>query len=1505
MHGRFKINRSQLLSLVMPFLLFGCGGGGGESTSAVGSSSLSAAPSGGPVISQQTPFAYVQRELSSTKETRTKNFEKSLAAQGSRYPLDLLSPYAFVPGAKLKIRSGLTTDALDSEVLTEYFKSSDFDVKDLNVSADGERLVFAAHGPDNHPTDYTWNIYEYNFKTKAVRRIIAGDAKANAGDDTNPTYALDGSIIFSSDRSAGNPNSPIDNIVDEDQKPWCYKVGPDERPSLLHSMSSTGENILQLTYGRNFDVEPTTLKDGRIAFVRWTRTYQPISCPTTVSTQKLGINDVFSAAKVNPTGLALPTQWSSQQLCALAQDTPLGKVVATNHYRLLRITADGTDIDQLYQTVSLLGSDESFIAPDQLIQLENGKLATLLRHQYNSVMGGNVLRLDSPQQPNTDRIFGNFAPVDLVADNVDLYPNQRSLDGWYSAAWPYRDGTGRVLVSWSQCAAVTNGVSSFCRAGDSSGDIQSQYGIWVYDPNTDSRLPIVGAEQNALYSDVAISRPMIGADFPFEPFDPDFVDDLDTSRIVCREPENNAPVANAGVDQEGFTGQSVRLDGSKSADADGDKLTYYWTIISPAGTETLISDYLSVAPTITIKDRATYVVQLVVNDGKVDSLPDTMTLSVGNRAPSANAGEDKASIPGRELTLDGSGSKDLDGDSLTYLWRIVSKPETSSVMLMNADSVSPSITPDVYGDYVLELIVNDAYVDSAPDQMTISLRNGTPIANAGPDQTIHVSKSAYLNGSGSKDPENSPLSYRWTISSPVNPKAALTAADSATPVFTPSATGTYEVQLVVSDGTLMSMADKVLVQVTNTKPVANAGESKQISLNNVVMLDGSKSLDADGDVLTYRWTLTVPEGSQATLEGADTTSPTFSPDVYGDYKAQLVVNDGYEDSAPAQVSFSPNNHAPTADAGPDQKVALGQEITLDGSRSTDIDGDALTYEWTIITPASTTSILSDRTSVMPKVVINDRGTYVIQLVVNDGKLSSQPDTVSLEVDNVKPVADAGSDRLVTQGDPVKLDGSKSSDLDGDALSYVWRLVSAPAGSVASLTDAGSVQPSITPDVLGKYTVELIVNDGKVDSDPDQVVITSANVPPVANAGPDQQLSLNATATLDGSKSYDAEGNSLTYRWSLLSKPQGSTAALSSVVSVSPTFMMDKPGSYTVQLIVNDGIEDSEPDTVIITTVNTRPVAIAGLEQVVYQGGEANLDGSGSYDPDGDNLSYRWAFTTKPEGSQATIINAMTATPKFNVDKAGLFVAQLIVNDGKIDSYPDTVTLRAEAPVCDVSNATKRTLPVTIRDFRDYPSGGHPDFENYNTGVETGIVTNELGYLSEGGKPVYARATGGTKSTTNRMYFDQWYRDVSGVNITMPYTLELSRAAGSTVWSYINTDFFPIDGKGYGNMPAPAPDHNYHFTLEAHLVFDYAGGEQFTFKGDDDLWVYINGKLVIDIGGVHGVAERTVNLDSLARQLGIVKGGTYRFDLFFAERHTIKSNFMFQTNINLECVPKAN
>ena len=133
---------------------------------------------------------------------------------------------------------------------------------------------------------------------------------------------------------------------------------------------------------------------------------------------------------------------------------------------------------------------------------------------------------------------------------------------------------------------------------------------------------------------------------------------------------------------------------------------------------------------------------------------------------------------------------------------------------------------------------------------------------------------------------------------------------------------------------------------------------------------------------------------------------------------------------------------------------------------------------------------------------------------------------------------------------------------------------------------------------------------------------------------------------------------------------------------------------------------------------------------------------------------------------------------------------------------------------------------------------------------------------------------------------------------------MTREMGSTIWDYDNNKFFPIDDRGFGNSGMTSIDRNYHFTLETHLEFDYKGGEVFTFRGDDDLWLFINGKLAIDIGGVHSAIQKTIRLDEIADDLGITVGNRYSFDLFFAERHTVASSFKFQTNMDLECIPRT-
>jgi len=182
-------------------------------------------------------------------------------------------------------------------------------------------------------------------------------------------------------------------------------------------------------------------------------------------------------------------------------------------------------------------------------------------------------------------------------------------------------------------------------------------------------------------------------------------------------------------------------------------------------------------------------------------------------------------------------------------------------------------------------------------------------------------------------------------------------------------------------------------------------------------------------------------------------------------------------------------------------------------------------------------------------------------------------------DTSAPVADAGSDQNVSTGSLVTLDGSGSSDADGDSLTYSWSFTSVPDSSGATLSDSTVVNPTFTADLDGTYVISLVVNDGTEDSSPDTGTITAStdNSAPVANAGSDQNVTTGSLVALDGSGSSDADGDSLTYSWSITSAPEGSTAALSDATIMNPTISPDVVGNYSIQLIVNDGTEDSDAD----------------------------------------------------------------------------------------------------------------------------------------------------------------------------------------------------------------------------------------------------------------------------------------------------------------------------------------
>lgn len=710
-----------------------------------------------------------------------------------------------------------------------------------------------------------------------------------------------------------------------------------------------------------------------------------------------------------------------------------------------------------------------------------------------------------------------------------------------------------------------------------------------------------------------------------------------TASVTPQVTSNHAPVANAGPSQTVFVGTTVQLDGTASTDPDGLRITYSWSFVSvPTGSTASLGSPAGPTPTFVVDKSGNYTVQLVVSDGELTSAPSQVVISTKNSPPVANAGPNQTVPTKTTVQLNGSGSSDVDGNPLTYRWTIVSAPQGSTATLTNPTTVNSTFVTDLKGTFVIQLIVNDGTVDSSPSQVTISDVNSPPVANAGPDQTLITGKTVQLDGSGSTDVDGDHLTYSWAIlSAPSGSTATVSNATIVNPTFFADKTGTYIVQLVVNDGIVNSQPTTVTITSQNVPPVANAGPNQTVPTQSTVQLDGSKSTDANGDSLTYQWSLvTLPPNSHSALSNPTIVNPTFVTDQKGTYVAQLIVNDGALNSTPSQVTTSDVNSPPVANAGPNQTTTVGANVQLDGSHSTDVDGDTLTYTWSLLSvPAGSNATLSSATAVQPTLVADRVGTYVAQLIVNDGTVDSNPATVTISTGDVPPVANPGTGQTVSVGATVTLNGSASTDSDGLPLIYQWSLLSTPQGSPATLSSTSTVTTQFVADLPGDYVAQLVVNDGYLNSTASTVTVSTNDVPPIANPGPSQTVLAGTTVQLDGTGSTASINHALTYRWAILSQPTDGTAALSSITAAKPTLVPNVAGLYVVQLIVNDGFLDSQPATTTVTASPQfqPPTVSAGPNQTIELPiNTATLNGSAvSTAPAGAAVTVQWTQVSGP------------------------------------------------------------------------------------------------------------------------------------------------------------------------------------------------------------------------------------------------------------------------------------
>lgn len=675
---------------------------------------------------------------------------------------------------------------------------------------------------------------------------------------------------------------------------------------------------------------------------------------------------------------------------------------------------------------------------------------------------------------------------------------------------------------------------------------------------------------------------------------------------------NQAPIANAGGDRDVSVGSQVALNGAASRDPNGDPLTYQWTLKSkPAGSAARLSDSESAVPRLVTDVDGDYSVALIVTDDEANSDVDEVVVTASapgssSSTLSADAGSDQSVVIGQRTLIDGSASSGSAVERLTYRWRFVSRPSGSNAVLGNTSASVAQFTPDVPGSFVIELTVSDG-VQSDTDRVLVTSANGNsaPMANAGRAQNVSAGTLVQLDGSSSTDPNSDSLTYSWLLSSrPAGSSAALSRTDVVSPSFTTDQAGSYVLRLTVNDGSESSTEDTVIITASNgnSAPVANAGANRSIGVGDTVTLDGRGSNDADTDRLTYAWSLrSRPASSSASLLNPTSARPTLTADVAGNYVASLVVSDGQASSSADAVTISASrgNDAPVAAAGRNQTISTGATANLDGSGSSDADGDLLSYRWTLISrPASSSASVSNASSDQPRVTTDRAGSYVVQLIVNDGQTDSDPDSVTIIAtnSNAAPVADAGSDQTVSEGERIRLSGSDSSDPDGDTLSYLWSITNRPSGSAASLNSTIAESPQFTADIDGTYTLRLIVNDGELSSAPDLVLVTatSNNTPPRADAGSNQSVETGQLVQLNGNASSDPDGDSLAYTWSVVTRPSGSAATLNSTRTAATSFTADRAGNYVVRLVVNDGTANSAPDSVSISAsaADPAPPAVA-------------------------------------------------------------------------------------------------------------------------------------------------------------------------------------------------------------------------------------------------------------------------------------------------------------------------
>ncbi|MTI38890.1 tandem-95 repeat protein [Fulvivirga lutimaris] len=768
-------------------------------------------------------------------------------------------------------------------------------------------------------------------------------------------------------------------------------------------------------------------------------------------------------------------------------------------------------------------------------------------------------------------------------------------------------------------------------------------------------------------------------------------------------PVNASPQADAGPDLNiTLPTANVLISGSGS-DSDGSIVTYSWTKVS--GPSVILNNSNSSDLNLTNIETGSYVFSITVTDDDGASDIDQMSMVVFpanvNQSPLVNVGENRIlTLPSNSITITASVS-DPDGSIENYEWTKV----TGGDVTLSQNQESLILTNLLEGVYTFKLLVTDNLGATSSDLVTLTVlgSNQAPTVDAGIDRYLILPENSISIKANAEDIDGTITNINWQKVSGAS--ATLANTTSFTLQASNLVEGLYTFEVTVTDDNGSSDTDQVNLTVlpvgSSQLPIVEAGPDQIIFLPTSTVSISGTATDPDGIITSYEWTKT---GGSGDLENSTNPVVTIKNLELGQstFKLTAVDNSGASSTDNVTVTVNPSttNQPPTASAGGNKNIQLPtNSVTLSGS-GTDIDGSIDSYNWSKINGGSAT--FSSTTNGVTNVSNLSEGSYTFRLNVTDdqGAIASDNAIVNvLPADiNKSPISNAGPNQtLVLPQNSTNLLG-QGNDADGSIASYKWSKVSGP--NSFKLINDGLPTATIEDLVEGIYVFNLSITDNDGATGNDQTTITvspeGANLPPIADAGGNQFISLPTnTITLYGAGS-DNDGSISSYLWT---KSSGASADLNNTTTPTLTVSNMVVGSYEFRLRVtdNEGATNDDFVSVIVVSesVNIPPVVTAGTDKIIYLPLSSTTILGQASDQDGTIIDRQWSQIS---GSATSLSGINSNSLVISNLSEGSYEFRLTAVDDKNASAYDEVSINVlsadsnQAPMVDAGEDVNIYLP---------------------------------------------------------------------------------------------------------------------------------------------------------------------------------------------------------------------